>query len=70
MWLDAAPMQHLCIDILGLRAQCARVRRQVNQQFADLLIGLYNEGAPLGSDRPAVNAQAVLSTPRTSLSMG
>lgn len=60
MQAQAPLMQRLYIDILGLSAQGARVRRQVNQQFADLLVGLYNELAPQPSDRPAVNEQAVL----------
>lgn len=60
MQAQALLMQRLYIDILGLSAQGARVRRQVNQQFADLLIRLYNESAPTGGALPAVNAQAVL----------
>jgi len=60
MQSQAPLMQRLYIDILGLSAQGARVRRQVNQQFADLLISLYNEGVPTANDRPAVNEQAVL----------
>lgn len=60
MQAQAPLMQRLYIDILGLSAQGARVRRQVNQQFADLLVSLYNEGAPTVTDRPAVNEQAVL----------
>jgi AcrR family transcriptional regulator len=60
MQVQAPLMQRLYIDILGLSAQGARVRRQVNQQFADLLIRLYNESAPTGGALPAVNAQAVL----------
>jgi AcrR family transcriptional regulator len=60
MQAQAPLMQRLYIDILGLSAQGARVRRQVNQQFADLLIRLYNDSAPTGGALPAVNAQAVL----------
>lgn len=60
MQSQAALMQRLYIDILGLSAEGAKVRRQVNQQFADLLVGLYNEARETNPSWPAIDEQAVL----------
>lgn len=60
MQSQAPLMQRLYIDILGLSAAGAKVRRQVNQQFADLLVGIYDEARAVNPAWPAINEQAVL----------
>jgi AcrR family transcriptional regulator len=60
MQAQAPLMQRLYIDILGLSAEGAKVRRKVNQQFADLLVSIYNEARETNPSWSAIDEQAVL----------
>lgn len=60
MQAQANLMQRLYIDILGLNADGAKVRREVNQQFASLLVGLYNEARKVNPSWAKIDEQAVL----------
>lgn len=60
MQQQAVLMRRLYMDILGLSAEGARVRRHVNQRFADLLIGLYGEQRRTLHDLPKLDERVVL----------
>ncbi len=60
MQAQAALMKRLYIDILSLGAEGMRARRQVIQQFADLIIALYAEEQSKVASLSPINTEMVI----------